>query len=563
MSSLSDRSLCKIHVYCLDSVKESKRRVSSALSEISTRTTSFTRSILRNLGFGSEYGLDGRLRRPRIVILGTGWGFMKLALGLDVCSNDVTVISPNKFFCFTPLLTQIVSNKIPKEVCEVPLSELTYRGNKEMIKHIRGLALDIDKDKKQVIYLDSERNKEERISYDYLIINVGNDNSNIVPGVMENALYLRDVKDSLKMRDAVVNRIKEVNKGWDTMSEEKKREKLTFVVAGGGPTGIEVSGAFAELTEGFLSRAEYKKLAPYINIRIIEMANKLLPTAEDKVSEYVKFVLSSKAGIDVMLETRLLSVSKDTLVVKRNNGTEEIIPYGVLVWASGASPNALTKQICENVSEQSTFKRAIVVNQRLQVYGVPNAYALGDCAFVMATKLAERSREIYRDALASPYGPTVGYIKDKLSTKEFPQVLNLSKVQDLPKKDAILTEEQIKEVLGKLDSLYLPPPPTAQGASQQGEYLVKVFNENRSEKEKQSCPAFIYDWAGTACYIYNNNIAFYTPSGSMLGGFHTQFIWRMFYTSLIPSWKNRYTLSKRWFNPFGGLFSGHVEDIYS
>ncbi|KAJ1608483.1 mitochondrial NADH dehydrogenase [Cryptosporidium canis] len=559
----SGGGLCSFHTYCSDSVKEGKRRVSTALNTFTNKAALLKRSILSTFRLYSPYGLDGKSGRPKILILGTGWGFMKLAGGLDVFSNDVKVISPNRHFYFTPLLTQIISNRLPKEVCEIPLSEITYRGNREVIKHIKGLALDIDKENKQVIYFDADRKKEERISYDYLIINVGNENSNIVPGVKENALYLRNSDDSLKIRAAVTDCIKDVNANWDRLSDDEKRRKLTFVVAGGGPTGVEVSGAFAELCKDFLSRSEYKRLAPFISIRIIEMANKLLPTAGDKVSGYTKHVLSAKAGVEVMLETKLKSVSKDSVVIQKDGEAEEVVPYGVFVWASGASPNSLTKQICGKVEEQSFFKKAIVVNERLQVSGIPNAYALGDCALVRPNKLADRSKEIYQSALKSSFGPTVGYLRNNFSIKAFPQMFNLSKVKDLPKSDEILSEESLRALLEKLDSMYHSPPPTAQGASQQGEYLAKIFNNYRSEKEKQDCPAFIYYWAGSTCYIYDDNIAFYTPVGNMLGGYHTQFIWRLAYTAMNPSWRSRGILTRNWFNPFGRILGGYRnEDIY-
>lgn len=554
-------SLYNFQAYCSDSATGGKKgRVCNALTAFTSKVTSLTKGIFSTVWLYSPYKLNGGSGRPRILILGTGWGFMKLAGGLDVFSNDVKVISPNKHFYFTPLLTQIVSNRLPKEVCEIPLRELTYRGNKEVIKHIRGLALDIDKENKQVIYFDTDRKKQERIPYDYLVINVGNENSSIIPGVRENALYLRNVEDSLRMRDAVVGCIKDVSANWDRMSDSEKRKRLTFIVAGGGPTGVEVSGAFSELCNKFLSRSEYKRLAPFINIRIIEMANKLLPTAGDRVSGYTKYVLSSKAGVEVMLETKLKSVSKDYIVIQKEGQAEEVVPYGVFVWASGASPNMLTRQICEKVDEQSFFKKAIVVNERLQVSGIPNAYAIGDCALVRPNRLAERSKEIYQDALKSSSGPTVSYLRNNFSIKTFPQMFNLSKVKDLPKIDEILTEEGLRALLEKLDSMYHSPPPTAQGASQQGEYLAKMFNNYRSEKEKQNCPAFIYYWGGSTCYIYDDNIAFYTPVGNMLGGYHTKFLWRLAYTSLNPSWRSRAILSRNWFNPFGRFMGGYRND---
>ncbi|OII74065.1 mitochondrial NADH dehydrogenase [Cryptosporidium ubiquitum] len=558
--SFSEKSKYNSYSNCSNPVKEGKKSLSNTFCTIASKATSLTKNILSTFRLCSPYKTDESLKRPKILILGTGWGFMKLSKGLDVFSNDVKVISPNKHFCFTPLLTQIVSNRLPKEVCEIPLSELTFRGNKEMIKHIKGLALDIDKEKKQVIYFDSDQNKQERISYDYLIINVGNENSNIIPGLKENALYLKNVEDSIKMRDAVVGCIKEVNANWDKMSDDEKHKKLTFIVAGGGPTGVEVSGAFAELTKDFFSKNEYKRLAPFLNIKIVEMANKLLPIASDKVSEYAKYILSSKAGIEVMLETKLKSVSKDSVTIEKKGGVEEVIPYGVFVWASGASPNSFTKQICEKVEEQTFFKKAILVNERLQVHGIPNAYALGDCALVRPSKLADRSKEIYQSALKSSFGPTVNYLKNNFSAEAFPQMFNLSKAENLPKNDEILSEENLKTLLEKLDSMYRSPPPTAQGASQQGEYLVNLFNNYPSENEKQKCPAFIYNWKGATCYIYDDNIVFYTPFGSMLGGYHTQFIWRLAYTTLNPSSNSRILLSRNWFNPFKKFIGGYAND---
>ncbi|KAK6590518.1 mitochondrial NADH dehydrogenase [Cryptosporidium xiaoi] len=538
--------------------------ISSAISKIG--------ATIGNIGIIKSFSCeDNNVEKKRIVFLGGGWGFITISSKLDLFSNDVCVIEQNDSYSFTPLITQIVSNRIPKEVCEIPFSELTDKGKKGKIRHIKGRAVGVDKHKKEVIYLNLEDGDvalEKRLPYDYLVFNIGNDNCDYVPGVKENALFIKTVSDALKLREVVIGNIKDVTKRWNSMSDEEKRAKLTFVVSGGGPTGVELSGAFSEIVRDFTSRKEFKHLLPLISIIILQKADRLIPCMDEKASEYVKNILETKANVKVMLETELINASKTDVTIKRGNN-EETISYGLFVWASGASPCPLTTRVCENIQEQRDKiiggkAKAILVNERLQVYGIPDAFSLGDCTLIVPTRLSDKFEEIYSRALESSKKPSVSFLEnDKLLNNDFPQLINISDIEDL-NKDRVLSKEEFKSLLERLDIMYQSPPPASQTASQQGEYLSNILNNCSLRDNNKRFPVFKYRWLGIFSYIYNDYIIIYSPKFTMSGGYHTLLFWRFLYTLLVPSFNSKLALVAAWttkiLSPFG---FGRDEAIYS
>ncbi|KAH8741618.1 mitochondrial NADH dehydrogenase [Cryptosporidium ryanae] len=509
--------------------------------------------------------------KKKIVFVGGGWGFISMSSKLDLSSCEVSVIEQNDLYNFTPLITQIVSNRIPKEVCEIPFSELTDKGKRGKIRFIKGKAVGVDKDRKEVIYLDLKNegeSVEKRVSYDYLVFNIGSDNCDYVPGVKENALFIRTVSDALKLREIIIGNIKDVTKRYNSMNKEEKTTKLTFVVSGGGPTGVELSGAFSEIVHDFTSRKEFRHLIPLISIIVLQKEGRLIPCMDEKASEYVKNILETKAKVKVMLETELVSVSKTEIIVRRRN-KEEIIPCGLLVWASGTSPRPLTMKICESIQEQkekiiSGKGEAILVNERLQVYGIPNSFSLGDCTLIVPTKLSDKFEEIYTRALESLRKPSISFLKeDKTLNDDFPQLLNIYEIQDIDK-NKVLSKEEFKSLLERLDVMYQSPPPASQTASQQGKYLSNVLNNSSLEDSNKKFPVFKYKWFGMLSYIFNDYIIIYNPKLTISGGYHTLLFWRFLYALLVPSLNSKLILASTWttklLSPF--IF-GRDETIYS
>ncbi|EEA07008.1 NADH dehydrogenase, putative [Cryptosporidium muris RN66] len=544
--SSSSVTCLKRYAECTDSSERSSIPCNFFKSHAIEKARWRVKDTLLRMGIISPPSANKSNSRKKVVILGTGWGFAAFAPRLDIYKHDICVISPHKAFYFTPLLTHIISGRLPNRVCEEPIETFTFRGKHEVMKHILGNAIEIDGGNKQIVYMDESTKSTHKLPYDYLVINVGSANATFIPGIKEYALYLRNVEDSLKIRAAVLSQIDEVFKEWNTLEDDQKRRKLSFIVAGGGPTGVEVAGAFAELVKSLLEEEKYGHLQPFISIKLIEMSPKLLPTTGDNIPEYAKYILGNKAKVKLLLRTKLLKVGPDSVQVQYQDKTEENIPYGVFVWASGASPSELTKHICETIPEQSKNPRAINVDEKLRVIGLQYVYALGDCALVTPKKLSSSWESIFQKAQKHSYGPSVDYLRHIMLSSEFPQLVNLPFVKDLPENSKTLTAEEFRDLLIKVDELYHPPPPTAQGASQQGRYLAGIFNNYLTEAEKQRCDAFLYNWRGSSCYIYDDNIAFYSPYFSLLGGLHTKLFWQIIYASMEPSWGAMYTLVKAW-----------------
>lgn len=290
--------------------------------------------------------------RPRVVILGAGFGGLTAAKALAK-SADVTVVDRHNFQTFLPLLYQVATAGLAADHVAHPV-----RGalRKSGVKFRMGSPLAVDHKNKSV-KLDSS----ETLEFDHLVVALGSATADFgVKGVNENALGMKSVHEAIGIRAEVMRRFEDLCR-----FEDKTR--LSISVVGGGPTGVEMAGALAELKNGPLKNDE-ANAARHIDIFLIEAGPRILPMFSEKLSARAKKDLE-KLGVKVLLNTAVQEVKPRQILVKDGN----VIPSEVTIWAAGVKGEPTGGLL--NLPLEGT---RISVAQNLQVNHYPHIWAIGD-----------------------------------------------------------------------------------------------------------------------------------------------------------------------------------------
>ncbi len=295
--------------------------------------------------------------RPKVVILGAGFGGLTLAKKLADRAS-VTVIDRHNYQTFLPLLYQVASAGLAADHIAHPI-----RGA------LRGLGVEFRMG--SPIAIDSQRNtvkldSSELLEYDHLVVALGSETTDFgIPGVTENTLGMKTVHEALRIRG-------EVMRHFEDLCRIDDGTLLEIVIVGGGPTGVEMAGALAELARGPLRR-DHESAAKRISISLIEAGERLLPSFHPKLSARTKADLE-RLGVKVLLKTKVARVNSDRILLE--DSTE--IPSSVTIWAEGIRGESAIEKLRLPV-EQGRVKTATT----LQVEGFDNIWAIGDVAGVV------------------------------------------------------------------------------------------------------------------------------------------------------------------------------------
>lgn len=295
--------------------------------------------------------------RPKVVILGAGFGGLTAARSLSK-SADVTLIDRHNFQTFLPLLYQVSSAGLAADHVAYPI-----RGalRKTGVEFLMGMPTSLDASANKLTLADGKV-----IDYDHLVIAMGSTTADFgIPGVVENTLGMKTVGEALAIRSKVM-------RAYEVMCAQDSQDKLHIAIVGGGPTGVEMAGAFAELVRGPL-RSDQPKAAERINVLIIEAGERLVPSFSPSLSARTQKDLE-KLGVNVLTNTSVKEVLPDS--IHTNSG--EVIPANITVWAAGVKGVSAMETL-----QMPNTRGRIEMLQTLQVSGHTNIWAIGDIAGVV------------------------------------------------------------------------------------------------------------------------------------------------------------------------------------
>ncbi|MCB1014044.1 MAG: NAD(P)/FAD-dependent oxidoreductase [Acidimicrobiales bacterium] len=299
---------------------------------------------------------------PSVVIVGGGFAGVGCAKALAEHDVDVTLIDRNNFHQFQPLLYQVATAQASPADVATPLRDLFRKHPRVTVK--KATVTHVDPATRTVSTAEGAE-----FSGDYLVLAAGTGpNFFGVPGADEHALPLYALRDATRLRDRVFELFEEA----DTTPEVIEQGALTFVIVGGGPTGVETAGALIDLVDDVLAaRFHDLDVATAARVVVVDHGEALLRPFSESAHEYVARVLEDR-GVELWLGRGVAAVHADR--VELADGTS--IPTRCVVWAGGVSPTPL------GLADELTTGRGprLATAADLTLVGHPRVYAIGDVA---------------------------------------------------------------------------------------------------------------------------------------------------------------------------------------
>jgi NADH:ubiquinone reductase (H+-translocating) len=302
-----------------------------------------------------------RTARPNVVIIGGGFGGLTAARQFSHADVDVTLIDRTNHHLFQPLLYQVATAVLAPSDITVPIRWVLRRQRNTTVLMAEAREIDVDR---RVVYLDDERRE---LSYDYLIVAAGarhsyfghDDWEDVAPG-------LKSISDAYEMRRRFLMSFELAEKTEDATI---RREYQTFVIVGGGPTGVELAGMIPDTARGFCR--DFRRIVPTdTKVILVEGGKRLLPAFPEELSARAKQDLES-LGVEVRLNSVVTRVEPDGVFIG-----DERIPTRTVFWAAGNAASPLGRQLGAPVDRAGRVQ----VSPDLSVPGHPEVFVVGDLA---------------------------------------------------------------------------------------------------------------------------------------------------------------------------------------
>ena len=306
-----------------------------------------------------------RAARGGTLIVGGGFAGSYVARLLG--KRGATIVSPDNFMLFTPLLPEAASGTIEPRHTVVPLRQMCPHA-----ELVLGTATRLDENAREV-HVDTEAGSYA-IAYERLVLAVGSIARVLpIPGLAEHGLGFNDLADAIALRNHVLRRLEAAVAAVDEAEVERQ---LGFVFVGAGYAGVEAIGELNDLVAGTLRYYPALRAARQRWV-LVDAAPRILPEIPTRLGDYAARELS-KRGIEIRTETTLVSLDAESVLLSN----DERIPARTLVWTAGVRANPVVASFGLPLGERGR----VLVDEHLRVSGRDNVWALGDCAAVLNTK---------------------------------------------------------------------------------------------------------------------------------------------------------------------------------
>jgi NADH dehydrogenase len=316
------------------------------------------------------------MSRHRVVIIGSGFGGLNAAKALKRADVDITLISKTTTHLFQPLLYQVATGILSEgEIAATTRLILRKQKNiRVILGDVGGIDLNVNTVTSKLMGMETVT------PYDSLIVAAGAQQSYF--GNDQFATYapgMKSIDDALELRGRILGAFEAAEVSTDPTERERR---LTFVIVGAGPTGVEVAGQIVELAERTLAGA-FRTIKPSdCRVILLDAAPAVLPPMGPKLGLKAKQRLE-KMGVEVQLNAMVSDVDYKGITIKAEGGTQRRIECACKVWAAGVQASSLGKMIAEQSDGTETDRAGrVLVEPDLTVKGHPNVFVVGDLMFV-------------------------------------------------------------------------------------------------------------------------------------------------------------------------------------
>ncbi|KAJ4496184.1 pyridine nucleotide-disulfide oxidoreductase-domain-containing protein [Lentinula edodes] len=373
-----------------------------------------------------------RREKQRLVILGSGWGGYEVLRGVDKKRWDVVLVSPNNYFNFTPLLASCAVGTLEFRCAIEPVRRYSpaagiYQAWCDSIDFRNKVLQCMPATKPSHVASPSDTTYDHQISttspgsglsfplkYDKLVIAVGAYSQTFnIPGVKEHAHFLKDVRDARAIRSRILECFEQANQ--PTLSDTERRQLLNFVIVGAGPTGVEFAAELHDLLHAEIWE-HYPSLAKMARINLYDVAPSILGMFDSNLVQYAEKSFR-REGISIWTSHHVDKVESGKLFIKEQGE----VPYGLLVWSTGLSPNPLIASITEFKKHQKS--QSIIADDHLNALRIdgtpdPDVYVIGDAASI-ATGVLPATAQVANQQAKYLYKRLNKIIKDQPHEKPF------------------------------------------------------------------------------------------------------------------------------------------------
>jgi NADH dehydrogenase len=318
------------------------------------------RRALAKLSTPRENGMPQQ--RPKVVIVGAGFGGLEAAKALSRVAVDVTVIDRQNHHCFQPLLYQVATAALSPAEIAWPIRHMLRQQRNATVFMAEVEAVDFAG---RFVRTDAGP-----FSYDYLVLATGATHSYFGHDEWaEFAPGLKRIEDATRIRRSILLAFERAELAGD---DAERQRLLTFVIVGGGATGVEMAGAIAEIARQTLAK-DFRRIDPRSSrIILLEAGARIMPTLPEDLSRYAERALT-RMGVDVRTSTRVIGCDRRGVELDRGR-----IDAGAVIWAAGivASPAASW------LAAEHDRAGRVLVRPDLSVPGHPEVFVIGDAAAV-------------------------------------------------------------------------------------------------------------------------------------------------------------------------------------
>jgi len=322
------------------------------------------------------------LQSINIIILGSGFAAIEVLKKLQKkyknnSNVDIKIISKDNFLLFTPMLPEVFSGMIePRHIVTPVRSFCNKKG-----KFYHGSVQDINLEKKIVTvkysvgrYYQPISYEQKEFNFDYLVIALGSETNFFGNSHIEkNSFTMKTINDAFVLRNHIINILEQASLESNYKSDLTD-PLLTFVVVGGGFSGIETVGELNHLVKDAI-KDYYKNINPNnVKIVLINAGNSIFTEVDEDLGEYAKTVLEKKERIEFKMNSMAKDATRDKLILDND---ENISTY-TIIWTAGVTPDELVKKLeCDHDK-----KGRIKTKDNLELSSFSNIYAIGDCASI-------------------------------------------------------------------------------------------------------------------------------------------------------------------------------------